>query len=651
MDERVPANLSRTQSNSYSTLAERFTQRLASAVRKESWGRTVLKLAWTAGPVTYLALQGGYYVGLGQTAPSSLFIYFAMYTAIAGFIAVGTRFIYNAIRGHEQEEAARSLTDVMDKLPDFLVAVRNISLESYDENNRAVLAAKYVLENPDASESAVQSVLEDLTGDFELARALGNVEVFRRSGLNVRIRDLYSSVSESLATYLPEIALKSRTVAQLVKERFIGIVPDKRDGRSRTEGFIERIFAAGEEDNFSLMAITDVEEMLVFAFELLAGRRFPLLSVEYSGTRAFTEIAGRLDRSRRELRAIIHSRNSRLRMLAEYLNEAEAIERVVAAIPALASVSEVHDNIRTALYYIYDDLSRRLSAASGIRPRDRIELVGEVRSFHTAVSIYDRLYRANMAVRRRHLEFRRALKEYETVRGENAGIFALRLLRPGERGNGIRIRRRSIGLSEKDRLWLARHLSAVFAHISVQSRFHRAVISEAGSERRYLSPDGYKEIAFEVAMLLDRKLDIARPEVQYAVEGTNSAALNSLEVGLTQSVKAGWAVSLVQEVRDTSRKAIHRLARGLVQYHGVSLSPESIRFLAEEFDASEEELSELTPPEDEEGVRSMSNLVHQLLDIPLLPREFASLAERSARQFRTRPDIGPDYRWDNPSLR
>src|SRR6056297_1653991 len=109
----------RASRNSLEYLGEDFIRRAAHAARKESWGRTVVQLAWTAGPVTYLALQGGYMLGYGTHAPSNLFIYFAIYTVIAGVFAIAVRFIYQFTRGQEQEKSEAALSYALVHLPDL----------------------------------------------------------------------------------------------------------------------------------------------------------------------------------------------------------------------------------------------------------------------------------------------------------------------------------------------------------------------------------------------------------------------------------------------------------------------------------------------------------------------------------------------------
>ncbi|MFW5784139.1 MAG: hypothetical protein ACOCY8_06445, partial [Spirochaetota bacterium] len=121
---------------------------LQRALRRESWGRNVLQIAWTAGPVTYLALQGGYLLAYGEPAPQALILYFGAYTVIAGFVGVLVRIIYQITRGRDVERGTRVLRDCLDQLPRLLLAARDEAIAAYSEEDARIVAAKHLLANP-----------------------------------------------------------------------------------------------------------------------------------------------------------------------------------------------------------------------------------------------------------------------------------------------------------------------------------------------------------------------------------------------------------------------------------------------------------------------------------------------------------------------
>jgi hypothetical protein len=161
-------------------MAGSILQRVHGAAKKEQWGLSIVKIAWTAGPVTYLALQGGYLMAYGQAAPTRLVIYFAAYTVFAGLFALLVRFFYNATWGSDNEKERHSLERVFSLLPDRIIEIRNLQLDSLDSYGRRVLGAKYILENPDAEAQSVATALMDLTGDARVAAAIRDVEVYRK---------------------------------------------------------------------------------------------------------------------------------------------------------------------------------------------------------------------------------------------------------------------------------------------------------------------------------------------------------------------------------------------------------------------------------------------------------------------------------------
>ncbi len=626
--------------NDYQEFSRQFVSRLSQALRKESWGRTVVQLAWTAGPVTYLALNGGYYIGFGVPAPPQLFIYFGAYTVIAGLFAVMMRVGYNALRGHEHERMEYALTDVMGRIPEVIAAVRDRSLEYYEGDDRDLLAAKYLLDNADASEQAVRQALLDLTGNVTLADAARSIEVFRRAGLLARVRDLSLMYTDNLAQALPRIEQRSPAVAEEVRRRFAGLVPQKRQGRVRTEGFIERVLSAGEQDNYDLMGLTDGEEMLTLAFELLAGRSFTLFTLQWVGRSALREVDRRLERSRRELREAIHVRNSRLRILAEYLNDSESIHRVPAAIPVILAVEEVSRNVGRAVSEVYGSLQHRLPASTSSRTSGARFSADEVAFFRTMLTLWDALYRANEQVRRRRAAYSRALREYERRLRGSREARAMKVLAPGEGGDGVRLVPREVMLSARERMRLALRLSEVLAEAERGGRF---VQYPGGDDDRggmsHLSSDGYKHIAAGVAIAIDQVFSLGNSDLQSAIELSAAANVGSVEAGLSRDTRIGWGVALVREVREDVGRIVGRLVSSLAYYHGMRVSDAAVRHLVDGFGAPEPLLRRYADDEAPHAAgllpAGVEHLSHQFLDIRPLPRPYHTMLERMQRRVDT----------------
>lgn len=622
-------SLRREKRKSYELVADRFINRLSSAVKRESWGRTVLQLAWTAGPVTYLGLQAGYRIGFGEPPPGNLVLYFAIYTVVAGVFAVLIRIAYSVLHGQDREEASEILRDVVDKLPDLIAASRNVSLEDYDTPGRRVVAARYILENPDAGDAAIGQVVEDVTGDPTLASAIRSIEIYRRAGLKTAIWDIFHEHEQRLAKALDQLKERSVTVAELIRKRFIGMAPGKRRGRARTLGFIERVLTAGETDDWSLMTFADVEEVLTLAFEFLVGREFPLLNLEYVGARAFTDSAKQLEQARREFRKAVEIRNSRLRIMAELLNESKAITRVPAAISTFAAVQELSGRVQEAIQEYQKELERR---AAGRRRRLRLLFPAppvhgsEAEFFTELLRLYDKLYHANLEVRKRHVSLRRALRQYDQTRSAWIGYFTPRIIPAGARGPGIRLQRGAIVMHERQQLEFARKLSELLEDVSVQPALLRAYTESEEGDTVYVNPDGYKHIAFSVLHLLDRFVGLTRSETQYALESTSAPNIGALERGLSREVKWGWALSLVREIRTDLAPVVQRVAENLAAYHGAELTEDSKRYIEQTFGVPAQRLVTPQTPEGR-GELAQENIESQLVEIPPASRHFRNLVQ------------------------
>lgn len=628
MEHEVEFGRREGEHRAYRSLGERYLESFSRALRRESWARTVVELAWTAGPVTYLALALGYRVGFGTPPPGKLFVYFAIYTLVAGLFAVLTRVVYRVFRAQPAEEASRRLSHVMAMLPDLIASTRNVTLESYEGHDRVVLAAKYVLENPDATETALEQATRDLTGDAYLAERLKAVEIYRRLGLWSRGIDINREVSEELEKALAKVRPSSPALARTLKRRFIGLGASKREGRPRTEGFLERVLAAAEEDDHELMTLVDVEEVLTCAFELLAEQEFTILSLDYHGIPRFGAAFGRVERLRREYRHLVHTRNNRLRALAEHLNGAEQIRRVASAVPVIGESQDIARDVLSAIDAYFTSLSRESRPILPFKRRKRSEAARRARPFaQSLLKLYNALRRANLDLKKKHRELERAIRDYQRIKSA-MGNEPVRLLSPGQGGHGIRLRRRTVSVQGEARLELSKELHHLLEDVTVTERFFRAVIDPEGTERRYMSPEGYKHLAVSVALALDSAVGLSRPEVQYAIEATNAPNLGVVDRTLGREGKMGWALSLVGELEPNLERAAERVIRALVSYHGVRPSDELMVYLEREFGVPRHIAEFMGQTEEDRLVVLRDELARQLLDIPPAPKEYGATIDQ-----------------------
>ncbi|NIV32001.1 MAG: hypothetical protein GWN58_21715, partial [Anaerolineae bacterium] len=101
---------------------------LVSSTREVPWALTLAQLLWTAGPVTFLALQGGSLLGYGEPVKFQTYLFFAIYVMIAAIIGVVARIMATTIRGRKQDKARANITRTLDLIPDLIFTARDLHL-------------------------------------------------------------------------------------------------------------------------------------------------------------------------------------------------------------------------------------------------------------------------------------------------------------------------------------------------------------------------------------------------------------------------------------------------------------------------------------------------------------------------------------------
>ncbi|MDF1568155.1 MAG: hypothetical protein P1P77_09075 [Spirochaetaceae bacterium] len=588
-----------------SKMANSILQRVHGAAKKERWGLSIVKIAWTAGPVTYLALQGGYLLAYREAAPTRLVIYFAGYTVFAGLFALLIRFFYNATWGSENEEERLSLERIFSRLPDRIIEIRNLQLVSLDLYGRRVLGAKYILENPDAGAESVATALMDLTGDSRVAATMRDVEVYRKHGLPARAEDKSNEVKAMLHEYTSKLGEASQEVNRLVWQRASGLAPSKRQGRPRTRGFLGRVFTAGESDNLDLMSLADAEELCVLAYELICNRRFSYVKVAYHGDKEYRDAARRLAKCRREYRSAVFVRNSRLRVLAEQLYSAgpspghissrthsnfEGIRRIIASQPQIRSA-------RLLQQLVVDAMASYLEKPTGAAGSKRGST--EMKKTNRILELYKQLQKAALRTDRAYENLKKAWKHSADVMRSRVDTTPIRLLRAGDSGRGIRIRLNTIGLETRKIMTIARLIESKLEEFGLEH------------EERGVKSHDQKELAVDLLQILDRFIPLSEPGVQRAIESSNSAYMTGIDPSMTSAAKQTWGLALVSEVDSSKQTGIHETIRSLVQYDRLEILEADINYLVKNFAADPDYLRGLMALE---GVS-----LNQELDIPPPP--------------------------------
>jgi hypothetical protein len=576
-----------------SVMTEILLRRIRRAAGKERWGRAFLQIAWTAGPVTYLGLQSGYYIAYGSAAPPNVFLYFAGYTLVAGVFALVARFLYNASRGESRDADSQALEFVFDALPQRVIEIRNMQLEELDPYGSKILGTKYLLENPRAGADALATAVWDLLGDAELAEGARRLEIYRSNGLHYRAREISESLEKLLDPHQEILKSVSESLASMLMRRITFDRDDHRAGRIRTRGFLSRCYAAADRDDLNQMTLADAEEVCILIFEIINRRAFPRFKTEYRGPVRFVEAARNLERARSEYRAAIYRRNDGIRVLAEALytpigqinplkpgfflkaakKRGAGIHRVLASIPEIRSA-------RTLQERIIEALATRLSGPE--------KNSAETREF---VKLYRQLQRQSRVAAESYSRFRRAWQRMHGLFGD-AGPYS---------GQQLYLHTSSLGRDK--RKTGVPSVSLIPSTISLDDRrilpFARKIYEKLSEFEDQIPDHGIrrndqKELAIDLLLLADEFLPLEQNGVQRAIERTPSAYISRSDMLRSGSPGSSWGLAPVSDQLYPAKEALQEVLENLIRFEGLVLSDDDIEFCVDRFGADPEALEELS---------------------------------------------------------
>ncbi|MCL6416455.1 hypothetical protein MIB92_12400 [Aestuariirhabdus sp. Z084] len=559
-----------------------WLNRVVSAPNKEPWGITLASLAWTAGPATYLAAVGGYYIGYGEMISFDRTLYFFAYSVIAGLLGICFKLIYNVTAGNKEADQKRKLTKTIDELPDIIHRVQDLQLENLSEETRKIEAAGMLLTKLDLGPEWISTAVEDLSNNQKLAGQARKIETFRRAGLYHRMQDEINKAAFAAQEAADELRQTHPQIAHSLLQRMQGIAPSSKLGRARDPLFIERILSAIEHDNAELMTLKDVEEMLTLCFELICGREIAYLKFDYNGAWDIAKAFDRLEEERNDYRLSRARVYSRLRALASYLNYCDANDDISnaaglspqtlfnASVEAIEGLAQTVNQLRTQTLS-----DNRQAMALQIRTNQ----------LEKALALYNEARRAYIHLGRDHSDFTKAMQRWQHLtKTHHSDLQARENLK-----RALVISEHNLHLNPEQKLKLALHMADYLSESNILfGSKHGQTLVDPGQRR--LTVTKAKEIAIEVTLALDPYIALHSPQVQRAIYGANSALISTIALGSSAKSKAGLGEALSLEVEKDLAQAAERLAQNLIRYYRVPLSQGTINFLVNTYNASRERL-------------------------------------------------------------
>lgn len=573
----------------------RWIEKVARAPHQEPWSITILQYAWTAGPVTLIGAYFGYYFAYGVMMPLERAFYFLGYSIIAVALGVGYRLFHNMTRGRQQARERINLLNLIDQIPELIYQVRDLGQVNMTEEQRRIHSAGILLRKIDLGPEWVSTAIEDLTNNQQLAKQAERIEIFRRAGLYNRMQDIIKEAwKETNKAWLTLNENHPRT-ADALKKRLNGIVARPHDGQKREPLFIERILSAIEEGNENLMTLHDVEEMLILCFELICGREIAYLKIEYTGHWDLARALDKLEEERNDLRISRARVYSRLKALITYLNNIGIPSEIgsgngLSTHKLLAIATKSLDKLSLQVRE-----ARQLTLSSpqkkGVK-KHLLALTTKSRQLEKALQIYNESHRAHLKQGRDSLLFKRALKNWQKLSSKYQHQNNENLKR------SLTISEQTIFLNDEDKAEVTQRirqylnespdLSRIMSETQIEENCQSSSIQQDSEES--LTEAQARDIAIEIATILDPYIHLHDPQIQRAIESANAISLANIEPGMTARTKAAWGKAMAGAVEKNLAASAEKLAQNLIRYYRVPLSDQTINFLVKTYNANLERL-------------------------------------------------------------
>ncbi|WP_252180360.1 hypothetical protein [Endozoicomonas sp. 4G] len=552
-----------------------WLEKVARAPHQEPWSVTILQYAWTAGPVTLLAAFGGYYIGYGTMMPLDRTLYFIGYSIVAIGLGLFTKLIYNVTHGRRVTADKHNLLSVIDRIPEIIYMVRDLAQQNMTEDARRIHSAGILLRKLDLGPEWVSTAVEDITGDPKLARKAEQIEIFRRAGLYHRMRDIVHEVSDDAKRYHQELKELHPRIAEALKNRLTGIVARPHKGQPREPLFIERILSASERDNEELMTLHDVEEILTLCFELICGREISWLKIEYTGRWDLAKALDRLEEERNDFRISRARVYSRLKALTTWLHNVDVQNDIITGHglspqKLLAAATESLDNLSLQVRQ-----ARDLTRKTG---KHVLALNIKREQLDKAIALYNEAHRAYLKQGRDSDKLKRALKSWQK-------LSTLYQQNPEENfKRSLTISEQSIELDDDTRMEVANRLEEFLKESRLRRESYRTN-SPLSPAQKDLTETRAREVAIEVATILDPYIHLHDPQIQRAIESSNASSLAFIEPGMSAKTKASLGEALAADVDKNLSASAEKLAQNLIRYYRVPLSERTINFLVQTYQA------------------------------------------------------------------
>lgn len=581
----------------------RQIKQISEAVSTVPWGISMLSLAWTAGPVTLFAAQISYLLGYNKAPTQENLIFFFVYTVITGIAGIVAQITYKLTQGKKVENQKQQVSMVLEQLPELRWQVLDLHTHQLTPEQRTRYVAKILLQKVELDPESLKQAVFDLTSNKAFARLLSQIEIYRQVGMDRRIDDLTEAHHELITNVIIGLEDIEPDAIPMLRMRLQGDSPDQKTGMPRHENFIERVFSAIEEENDLLMNDEDVEEMIVLVFELLCGRKIPTLTFSYSGRWELASALDRLETERSKYRIAQATGLSRIRSLTSYINniKQEYIEipheehtpmSLSQSADLLVEQAELFLDKQADLLTDYCAQSRKNSNKVD---KEWVKHQSEILS--NSIQLWKEIRKAYSQLGKQHELLLKASDHWDKyIRNYSDNDTQLQL---GRGNKGLRIKENIIELDAKAKAEICATLANFLSKNKLtpedqnkaRQTWLRGRVTKTTLHEDHITPELAKQLAIEIALVLEPYIHLSRPEIQRAIYSTHGSYMNDIEPGMSAATKIAMGSAMADEKRKDLSIAAERLALALVKHYQVNLEEEAIIFLRDTYQARESRLN------------------------------------------------------------
>lgn len=567
-------------------------QKILTSVESEPWGVTLLQLAWTAGPLTFIALQGGYLIGYGKVAPFDLFVYFAGYVLLTGLIGFVVKAFYNAHQKTKNEQTKNNYLASNDLLFRLFRKISDHRLSELPRIERKTESSSILLSNTHALPAAIALGVNELTDDERLIEFSEKIELFRRSGLFSRINDLIEKSNVLKEDDTLQLINTPNKAGYYLKMRLQGNAPTLQEGIAREDGFLYRINQANENNQPSLLNLKDGEEFLLLLYELLNGRRISFLTFAYTNHKKLCHTAKILENARATFRLSRASLLSKVDELYSTMIQCELITDVKDYAPRV-KCEQIFVSLNDYAAQLLVDLNNKDDFAV---KNKRSIFLNLVYSYTKILKIYKEAITHQKYLEQAVHNWRSLSKQYSEKKTR---------FRYGLGKKGLRIHQKEIFLDDETKLTCAN------AIIDILRDYWDHYAGTGNMDNHHT-----KQLIIDLSRQLDKFINITNPINQYGIESSNATNFGSLDLDSSIEARTLWSASMVAETQHNFQQAATKLAKVLLYEYDETLDEQAIAFLKDKYGVNPSNLLKLIEEKTNSTYRPVQDVPVQLYPKP-----------------------------------